>query len=141
MFQWISKRTANRMASLAIPGILPFLASSCSTPPPPQAYHGSDSSALVIDSVDSDSCKVVSPVQTSVTQTTQVLNQAHLLAQHRTAVVILENYNEPILGSDFRTRTLPLFLGLRGVGFQNIYFLQGRGVTDPNGLLTLARYD
>jgi len=33
------------------------------------------------------------------------------------------------------------FIGLRGLGYQHIVFLQGNGSTDPNGLPTLAEYD
>ena len=62
-------------------------------------------------------------------------------SQHQTAVVILENYNEPQLGHEFRDRTLGWFIGLRGLGYQHIVFLKGNGVTDPNGLPTLAEYD
>jgi hypothetical protein len=71
----------------------------------------------------------------------RLLDQAKTFAQHQTAVVILENYNEPQLGHEFRDRTLGWFIGLRGLGYQHIVFLKGNGVTDPNGLPTLAEYD
>jgi hypothetical protein len=56
-------------------------------------------------------------------------------------VVILENYTEPQVGEQFRDRSPQLFAGLRALGYEHIYFLQGRGVTDPEGLITLAEYD
>ncbi len=140
-FQWFSGKLANRLGLLAMTMSLSFWTCSCATPQPPQAYQGTDRSALVIDSVNPDSCRVLSPLQTDFAQTTQVLNRAHALPERHTAVVILENYNEPTLGNEFRDRSVPIFLGLRGAGYQSIYFLQGHGVNDPDGLLTLARYD
>jgi hypothetical protein len=34
-----------------------------------------------------------------------------------------------------------LFVGLRYLGYQHIVFLQGRGVANPDGLITLAEYE
>jgi hypothetical protein len=126
---------------LLLTAALPFILSSCASNRPPQAYHNSDSSALIIQSLDGSSCQVVSPTAISREENSRLLAQAKTFAQHQTAVIILENYSEPKLGPEFRDRTLGWFIGLRGLGYQHIYFLKGTGVTDPNGLPTLAEYD
>jgi hypothetical protein len=99
-----------------------------------------DNSALIVQSLDNASCQVLSPTAFSREDNARVLDQAKGF-QHQTAVVILENYYEPQLGTEFRNRTVGWFVGLRCLGYQHIVFLQGAGVSDPNGLLTLAEYD
>ena len=56
-------------------------------------------------------------------------------------MVILENYTEQEIGDQFRDRGTPWFIGLRSLGYEHIVFLQGKGAQDPEGLLTLAKYD
>ena len=70
-----------------------------------------------------------------------LLARAMKLSQHQTAVVILENYTEPGIGSQFRDRGTLWFVALRNLGYQHIVFLQGRDVSNPEGLTTLAQYD
>jgi hypothetical protein len=120
---------------------IPLLLSSCATPRPPQAFHKVDNTALVIDSLDNNTCQVVAPAPLGKQQNDQVLTEAHKLSPRQTAVVILENYSEPQPGAQFRDRTTALFVGLRGAGYEHIVFLQGNGVNNPEGLLTLANYD
>ena len=120
---------------------LPLILSSCATPPPRQAYHGMDTSALIVQSLDGKTCQVLSPTVIAREDSARLLDQAKNFAQHQTAVVILENYSEAQLGTEFRDRTLGWFIGLRGLGYQRIIFLKGTGASDPNGLLTLAEYD
>ena len=55
--------------------------------------------------------------------------------------VALENYTEPRIGAQFNDRGTAWFVALRGLGYEHIYFLQGRGVTDPEGLPTIFQYD
>ena len=120
---------------------LPVLLSSCATSRPPQAFHNTDNSALVVESLDNRSCQVIAPTAIAKEENTRVLDQAKAFSQRQTAVVILENYSEPQLGPQFRDRSMAWFIGLRGLGYQHIVFLQGNGTTDPNGLPTLAEYD
>jgi starvation-inducible outer membrane lipoprotein len=120
---------------------LPLMLSSCATPPPRQAYHNGDSSALIVQSLDTKTCQVIAPAPLGRVEKDRLLTQAKTFPQHQTAVVILENYTEPQLGSEFRDRSVDWFVGLRGLGYQHIVFLKGTGATDPNGLLTLAEYD
>ena len=120
---------------------LPVLLASCASSRPPQAFHNTDNSAFIVESLDTRSCQVLAPTTISKAENFRVLDQAKSFAQHQTAVVILENYSEPRLGQEFRNRTLGWFIGLRGLGYQRIVFLQGNGTTDPNGLPTLAEYD
>jgi|ERR1017187_1361328 hypothetical protein len=127
---------------LILTAALPVLLSSCATSRPPQAYQNTDNSALIVESLDAKTCQIIAPVAMVTREDSgRVLEQAKSFAQHQTAVVILENYSEPKLGPEFRDRTFSWFLGLRGLGYQRIVFLQGRGVNDPNGLPTLAEYD
>jgi hypothetical protein len=120
---------------------LPVILSSCATSRPPQAYHNTDNSALIVKSLDVGSCQVVAPTAITREDNSRLLDQARTFSQHQTAVVILENYSEPQLGHEFRDRTMGWFIGLRGLGYQHIVFLKGNGVTDPNGLPTLAEYE
>ena len=70
-----------------------------------------------------------------------VLAKAMALPEHQAAVVILENYTEPQIGEQFRDRGTALFVGLRNLGYQHIVFLQGNGIANPEGLMTLAEYN
>lgn len=126
---------------LLLTAALPILLSSCATPRPPQAFHNSDNSALIIESLDNSSCQLIAPTATAKAPNALVFDQARSFPQHQTAIVILENYSEPQLGAQFRDRSMAWFIGLRGLGYRHIVFVQGKGVTDPNGLFTLAEYD
>lgn len=126
---------------LLLTATLPVLLCSCATSRPPQAFQNTDNSALVVESLDNRSCEVIAPTVTAKEENARVLDQVRSFAQRQTAVVILENYTEPQLGPQFRDRTFAWFVGLRGLGYQRIVFLQGKGVADPNGLPTLAEYD
>ena len=120
---------------------LPLLLSSCSTPMPPQAYHGTDNSALVISAIDARTSRIIMPTPSGEIANDSILNVAKALPQHQTAIVILENYSEPQVGDEFRNRGTPWFIGLRCLGYEHIVFLQGNGATNPEGLITLASYD
>ena len=120
---------------------LPLLLSSCSTPMPPQAYHGTDNSALVISAIDARTSRIILPTPSGEIANDSILNVAKKLPQHQTAIVILENYSEPQVGDEFRNRGTPWFIGLRCLGYEHIVFLQGNGATNPEGLITLASYD
>ncbi|HEY5040616.1 MAG TPA: hypothetical protein VIK53_01280 [Verrucomicrobiae bacterium] len=126
---------------LAAFAALPLLLSSCATPPPPQAYHTTDNNALIIESLDDRTSQILQPSASPKIPNDQVLTKAHAFPQHLTAVVILENCNEPRLGGDFRDRSTTWFVGLRSLGYAHIYFLQGNGISNPEGLITLAKYD
>jgi hypothetical protein len=119
---------------------LPLILTSCATPQR-EAFHNPDSTALVIASLDNRTCEMIQPTATAPSENNKVLAQAVSFPQHLTAVVILENYTEAQLGDQFRARGAPLFIGLRGLGYQHIFFLQGKGVSNPEGLPTLVEYD
>jgi len=119
---------------------LPLILTSCATPRPPVAFHNTDNTALVIQSLDNATCQMVQPAATVREGNDLVLTQAKALPQHLTAVVILENYSEPQLGEQYRERGTPLFVALRELGYEHIVFVQGNNVSDPNGLITLAEY-
>jgi len=130
-----------KIVLLLTAAVLPVILSSCVSPRPLEAYQNTDNSALVVQSLDNTSCTVLAPTAIQHEEDSILLDQAKTFAQHQTAVVILENYNEPQMGQEFRDRTLGWFIGLRGLGYQRIVFLKGSGVANPNGLLTLAEYD
>lgn len=121
--------------------VLPIVLTSCVTPEPPQAFHNTDNTALVIKSLDDNTCQMIQPAPSKREGCDNILAMAKALAQHQTAVVIMENYTEPQIGSQFRDRGTPLFVGLRNLGYQHIVFVQGTGVANPEGLITLASYD
>ena len=97
--------------------------------------------ALVIESLDGSTSRIIQPTASPKVGNDQILTTAKTLPQHQTAVVILENYTEQQIGDQFRDRGTPWFIGLRSLGYEHIVFLQGKGDQDPEGLLTLAKYD
>jgi hypothetical protein len=122
--------------------VLAFSLTSCVTQPlPPQAFHNTDNNPLVIASLDDNTCQMIQPTASKGEKNDAVLAKAMTLPQHQSAVVILENYTEPQIGAQFRDRGTALFVGLRGLGYQHIVFLQGNGGVNPEGLITLAEYN
>jgi hypothetical protein len=126
--------TPMALATLAI------LLTSCTTTKPPQAFHNTDNNAVVIESLDDKTSQMLEPATSVREENDMVLAKAMNLSQHQTAVVILENYDEPQIGLEYRIRGTPWFVGLRGLGYEHIVFLQGRGVANPEGLVTLTEY-
>ena len=126
---------------LLLTAALPVILSSCATSRPPQAFHNTDNSALIVAVARQPLLPGRRADGHAKEENTRVLDQAKSFAQRQTAVVILENYSEPQLGPEFRDRSMAWFIGLRGLGYQHIVFLQGKGSADPNGLPTLAEYD
>ena len=120
---------------------LPVLFTGCATPQPPQAFHGTDSNAIVIKSVDNRTSEIIQPTSSGPIANDAVLNKISSISSSKTAVIILENYTEPQVGDEFRNRGTPWFVGLRSLGYEHIVFLQGQGSSGPEGLLTLAQYD
>jgi hypothetical protein len=121
--------------------VIPVLLTSCATPQPPQAFYNTDCTALVIKSLDEGTSQMIQPVVSGRENNDKLLAKAMVLPQRQTAVVILENYTEPQIGEQFRDRGTALFVGLRHLGYQHIVFVQGMGVTSPEGLMTLAEYN
>ena len=114
---------------------------SCTTPQPPQAFHNTDNTALIVESLDGRTCQMLQPTASGREDSDKLLAKAMNLSQHQTAVVILENYNEPQFGAQFRDRGSLWFVGLRSLGYQHIVFLQGKGTNNPEGLTTLVEYE
>ncbi len=129
----------NNKISLALLAV-PLILCSCATQQR-QTFHKTDDTALVIESLDARTSQMVQPAVSAREENDKLLAKALSLQQHQTAVVILENYTETQLGQQFRDRGTPWFIGLRGLGYENIVFLQGNGVSNPEGLPTLVRYE
>jgi len=126
-----------------IPLVLTVLAislTSCATPKPPQVFHNTDKNAVVIESLDGKTGRMLGPAAPVREKNDAVLAEVTRLPERQTAVVILENYTEPQMGSQYRDRGTSWFIGLRALGFQHIVFLQGTGVANPEGLYTLVEY-
>jgi hypothetical protein len=119
---------------------LPLILCSCATPPPPVAFHKTDNAALVIDSLDNKTARIVQPGLSVREDNNRILTEAKSVQPRHTAVVILENYTEAQPGEQFRDRSVDLFFGLRALGYEHIYFLQGKGVPNPENLLTVVEY-
>lgn len=130
-----------KVLAFAAIAALPLFISACATPKPPQAFHNTDQTALVIDSINGNESQIVMPKPTRAENNDSVLAAAMSLSKHQTAVVILENYSENRIGQQFRDRGTPWFLGLRELGYEHIYFLQGNGANNPEGLPTLVEYE
>jgi hypothetical protein len=111
---------------------------SCTTPS--RAFHNTDNTALVIQSLDSQTCRMLQPNTSARESNDQLLAEAKALSQHQTAVIILENYTEEEIGDQFRDRSTPWVVGLRNLGYQHIVFLQGVDVPTTEGLTTIVQY-
>ena len=123
---------------------LPVLLASCATPPPPppQVYHPtSEQTTLVIDSLDDKNSRIVLPDISKDAPNDTTLAHAKSLGKQSVAVVILENFHETQPGDEFRDRGTAWFVNLRNLGYERIIFLQGNGAPNPDGLVTLVKYD
>lgn len=123
--------------SLAVAALAVIL-TSCTTPS--RAFHNTDTTALVIDSLEGQTAQILQPAASAKMSHDQLLAEAAKLPQHQTAVVILENYTDEEIGDQFRDRGTPWVVGLRNLGYQHIVFLQGLGVPNPEGLITIVQY-
>ena len=126
--------------SLALVG-LAVISASCTTPKPPQVFHNTDNTALVVKSLNERTCQMLQPGTSGSEDCDKLLENAMKLSQRQTAVVILENYTESKVGAQFRDRGPLWYISLRNLGYQHIVFLQGKGVSNPEGLITLAEYE
>ena len=133
-------KTMKIITSLSL-AALAITLTSCKTPKPPQAFHNTDNTALIVKSLDTRTCQMPQPTASGREDSDKVLAKAMKLSQHQTAVVILENYSEPRFGPQFRDRGTIWFVGLRNLGYQHIVFLQGRDIGNPEGLATLVEYN
>jgi hypothetical protein len=120
---------------------LPLILTACATSRPSVAFHKTDNTTLVIESLGGRTCRMLQPTATDREQIDELLQRARFFQQHQTAVVILENYTEPQIGEQFDDRGTAWFVALRGLGYQHICFLKGNGVTDPEGLPTIFEYN
>jgi hypothetical protein len=118
---------------------LSIISTSCATPP--RTFHNDDNTALVIDSLDNQTCRMLRPDASASEDNGKFLARASTLSKNETTVVILENYTEPQISDQFRDRGTYWLVSLRSLGYRHVVFLQGQGVTDPEGLRILADYD
>ncbi len=128
----------NVIISLALATGAVFL-TSCATPS--RAFHNTDSTALVIQSFDNQTAQMLQPTASARKGNDELLADASALSQHQTAVVILEGYTEEEIGDQFRDRGTPWVVGLRRIGYEHIVFLKGLDVANPEGLITVVKYD
>jgi hypothetical protein len=126
--------------SLVVAVALSLFVFSCAAPHPTEAFQAGNNNVLVIDSLDAHSGQVLSPVAQAKADNSQVLAEIKSMEHKAMAVIILEDYREPEPGKEFRNRCMDWFMGLRQLGYQRIVFLQGQGVSQPDGLKVLAQY-
>jgi len=128
---------------LPLMAALPVLLTSCATPPPPppQVYRSGASPALVIESIDGNNSRLIQPGATADAPNDATIAHARSMGKQALAVVILENYHEARPGDEFRDRGVAWYVNLRGLGYERIVFLHGNGVPNPDGLVTLVKYD
>ena len=131
-------KSLNISTALALVALV-IISTSCATPS--RAFHNTDNTALVIQSWDDQTCRMLRPTTSAKEGNDELLAQAVALPQHQTAVVILENYTEEKIGDQFRDRGTSWVVGLRNLGYQHIVFLKGLEVANPEGLITLVQYD
>jgi hypothetical protein len=131
-------KSLNLSISLALVALAVF-STSCATPP--RTFHNYDNTALVIESLDNQTCRMLRPDASVSEDNGQFLARAATLSKSQTAVVILENYTEPQIGDQFRDRGTYWLVSLRSLGYRHVVFLQGQGIADPEGLRILADYD
>ena len=131
-------KSFNISTSLALVA-LAVISTSCATPP--RTFHNHDNTALVIESLDNQTCRMLRPDASVSEDNNQFLARAATLYHRQTAVVILENYTEPRIGDQFHDRATYWLVSLRNIGYRRVVFLQGRGSTDPKGLRILVEYD
>ena len=115
------------------------LLTSCATPS--RAFHSTDSTALVIQSFNDQTAKMLQPTVSDKKSNDELMAEAAALSQHQTAVVILEGYTDEEIGDQFRDRGTPWVVGLRRLGYEHIIFLKGLDVPNPEGLFTIVKYD
>src|SRR5579872_3772284 len=96
---------------LLLTAALPVMLCSCASNAPRQAFHSSDNTALIVQSLDGRSCQVLAPTAINREDNARLLDQARTFPHNDTAVVILENYSEPEMGPEFRDRTFAWFIG------------------------------
>ena len=89
---------------------------SCATPRPPQAFHNTDNTAVVTESLDDKTSQMLEPAVSGREKTDAVLAKAVGQNQRQTVEVILENSSEPQIGLQYRIRGTPWFVGLLGLG-------------------------
>jgi len=118
---------------------LVIISTSCATPP--RTFHNYDNTALVIESLDNQTCRMLRPDASVSEDNGKFLARVATLSQRQTAVVILENYTEPQIGDQFRDRGTYWLVSLRSLGYRHVVFLQGQGIADPEGLRILVEYD
>ena len=131
-------KSLNIKTSLALVA-LAIISTSCATPP--RTFHNYDNTALVIESLDYQTCRMLRPDASASEDNDKFLARAATLSKGETAVVILENYTESQIGDQFRDRGTYWLVSLRNLGYRHVVLLQGQGIADPEGLRILVEYD
>jgi len=120
-----------------------LMTGACSTPDTGtgEVFHGTNNSSIVIESLNERKVQLLAPNATRVMDAPQMLDLLQTMGPRQTAILVLENYSEPQLGTEFRDRTMGWFLGLRGLGYKQIIILRGTGEPSLEGRPILAEYN
>src|SRR5580704_7433192 len=68
-------KTMNKNVFLIL-AALPFILTSCATPQPPVAFHKTDNTMLVIESLDGRTCQMLQPTASAKEENDKLLGQA-----------------------------------------------------------------
>ena len=119
---------------------LAILSTSCATTQPPQSFHNTDNSAVIIDSLNDKRSQMLQPATTVRGDNDTVLAKAMKSSRHQTTAVTLQDYDESQAGLQYHIRGTPWIVELRGLEYEHFVYLQDKGITNPGGLITLTQY-
>ena len=131
-------KSLNISTSLALVA-LAIISTSCATPP--RTFHNYDNTALVIESWNNQTCRMLRPDASASETNDKFLARAATLPKSQTAVVILENYTESQIGDQFHDRGTYWLVSLRNLGYRRVVLLQGQDIANPEGLKIIVEYD
>ena len=119
---------------------LAVLSTSCATTQPPQSFHNSDNSAVIIDSLNDKRSQMLQPASTVWVDNDTFLVKAMKLSRPQAPAVTLQDYDESQVGLQYRIRGTPWYVELRGLEYEHFVFLRDTAFTNPGGLITLTQY-
>jgi hypothetical protein len=119
---------------------LAILLTSCATTSPPQTLHNAHNDAVAIDNTNVKTNLVRQPATTVQDDNDMVAANVVNLSKRQTATTTPENNDQPQSGLEYHIHGTPWFIGLRGLRNEHVVFLQGKGASNPEGLITLTQY-
>lgn len=119
---------------------LAALLTSCATTRQPQTLHNSVNDAVISQNSDVKTNPVRNPAFAGMDDSSVVAAKAMNLSKRQAPATTPANYEQPPAGLEYRIRGTSWFIGLRGLRDEHVVFLQGKGASNPEGLITLTQY-